>query len=339
MDKLVEKWRSRHAHSDALGMWAASTGAEAKELAFNAIARDPQVLHRAVRPQAGKMAAQAEDFAQSLMASSAVGNDTLRAVTLLVQKSITAWRHSLKAYDRHTDGIGAPSNPPMVQVPCSDPWEVARRNFPYVDDATGRLATRLLHEFGTPLLRRTRKPWDHVIALAVLRYAARLLRDELSECEPGCTSATAIDDILSLQSYAENSGLSPMMVGYSGPGKPAAQALSLWRDARTLRDAVSGYSECASVWQRAIDFHAFAIVALNRRILLYLPLDDAYELAAAATRQAEDAMRSPDLVKMPSLPDGSSFDPDLVRLHARACLRPESADELQSSRRDYNVVP
>ena len=119
-----------------------------------------------------------------------------------------------------------------------------------------------------------------------------------------------------------------MLVGYSGPGKPAAQALSLLRDARTLRDAVAaaeaGGEERASAWQRAIDFHAFAVVALDHRILLDLPLDDAYELAAAAIRQAEAAMQSPDLVEMPRLLPDSASEPEIVRLHASACLPPKA---------------
>jgi hypothetical protein len=254
-------------------------------------------------------------------------------VTLFVQQSIDAWRRSLKAYDHRTDDIGVSLGSTMVHVPPGDPWEIARRNFPHVDDATGLLATRLLHEFGATLLRRTRKPWDHVIALAVLRYAARRLRGEMPECEPGCTSATAIDDVRVVQCYAEENGLSPMLVGYSGPGKPAAQALSLLRDARTLRDAEAdacpGREDRASAWQRAIDFHAFAVVALDHRILLDLPMDDAYELAAAAIRQAEAAIQSPDLAEMPCLPRDNVSAPHVVRLHARACLPPEGANEPQ----------
>lgn len=329
---LIEKWRLRHAYPDALGMWASSTGAEARALAFNAIAQDPRVLQRAARPQAIKLAAQAEDFAQSLAEPLAAKNDAWRAVTLLVQRSIDAWRRSPKSYDHRTDGATLSFAPTIAQTPTADPWEIARRNFPYVDDATGRLATRLLHEFGSSLLRRTRKPWDHVIVLAVLRYTARLLRGELAEREPEHTSAIAIADILTLQSYAEESGLSPFAVGYSGPGRPAAQALSLLRDARTLRDAVhaaeAGGEERADFWQRAIDFHAFAVVALDHRILLDLPLADAYKLAAAAIRQAEAAMRAPGVVEMPTLPPGSAFAPEVVRLHARACLPPEGTNEL-----------
>jgi hypothetical protein len=338
MVSLIEKWRSRHAYPDAVGMWAIATGAEARALAFNAIAQDPRVLQRAARPQAIKMAAQAEAFAQSLAEPSVAGSELWRAVALFVQRSIDAWRHSLKAFDRCADGVGTFPLSTIVRPHSCDPWETALRNFPHVDDATGRLATRLLHEFGSPLLRRTRKPWDHVIALAVLRFAARLLRGELAESEQDGDGASAVADVLNIQSYAGASGLSPMLVGYSGPGKPAAQALGLFRDARTLRDAVrvaeAGGEARAAAWQRAIDFHAFAVVALDHRILLDLPLDDAYELAAAAIRQAEAAKQTPNLVEMPRmLPDGAS-EPEIVRLYASACLPPNDADPTRQSRRD-----
>jgi hypothetical protein len=327
MVSLIDKWRSRHAYPDALGLWANATGAEAGAFAFNAIAQDPPVLHRAARRQAIRMAAQAEAFAQSLTESSVTNSDLWQAATVLVQRTIDAWRGSLKAYGHRGESIAVSFEPAIVQHDSADPWEIARRNFPSVDEATGRLATRLLHEFGISLLRRARKPWDHLIMLAVLRQAARLLRGEPAEFEPGHTKATAVADILALQDYAEESGLSPLLVGYSGRGKPAAQALSLQRDARTLRDAVkSAGGGRASLWQDAIDFHAFAVVALDHRVLLELPLDDAYELAAAAIRRSEAAIHTPGSVVMPYLPPGTASAPDVVRLHARACLPPDGLD-------------
>ncbi len=330
MDSPIEKWRLRHAYPDAIGMWASATGAEAGELAFNAIAQDPRVLQRAARSQAIRMAARAEEFAESLAGTPLARSETWRAATHLVQHSIEAWRGTLKTYGRGPDlGFVAPE--PALAVPeATDPWEVARRNLPAVDDETGRLASRLLHEFGVTLLRRARKPWDHVIMLAVLRYAARLLRGELVEIEPGHTGAAALADILALQSYAEETGLAPLSLGYSGRGKPIAQALSLLRDARTLRDAVraSPAGEArAAFWQSAFDFHAFAVVALDHHVLLDLPLHDAYEVAAAAIRQADAAIGSPEPVDMPNLPPSSASAPQVVRLHASACLPRKAADQ------------
>jgi len=117
-----------------------------------------------------------------------------------------------------------------------------------------------------------------------------------------------------------------MLVAYSGPGKPIAQALGLMQDARTLLHAVNssatGESERSAFWQRAVDFHAYAIVALDHRVLLNLPLECAYDIATAAMRHADALMRTPDLIEMPALPPVSASDPSVVRLYARACLPP-----------------
>jgi hypothetical protein len=322
--KLIETWRLRHAYPDAIGIWAASSGLEARAFAFNAIAQDPRVLRRAERLVAIKMATQAEDFASSLAVSDIAKSDTWIAIALYVQRSIDMWRRSFRAYDRQGETTGMSAGATIQQARLSDPWEIARRNFPYVEDDTGMLATRILRGSGGTVLKRARKPWDHVIALAVLRYAARLLRGERAPTAPGFTREQAIADILTVQSYAEESGLSPMAVGYTGPGRPALQALELLRDAHTLRDAVrdtSGGGEIrASVWQRAIDFHAYGVVALDHGMLLRLSMEEAFEIAAAAGRQADMALREPLSAEMPLLPLTGASAPEAVRLHANVCL-------------------
>ena len=120
-----------------------------------------------------------------------------------------------------------------------------------------------------------------------------------------------------------------MLVPYNASGKRAQQALDLLRDACTLHDAVCAAPEGgemrASFWQRAIDLHAFAVVALDPRVLLNLPLDEAYRIAAAAVRQADAAVQTPDAVEMPLLPFGFPFAPEVVALHARACLPDKGA--------------
>jgi hypothetical protein len=330
---MIEKWRLRHANPDALGLWAISTVPEACAFAFNAIAQDPLVLRRAARPQASRLAAQAEKFALSLAASDAPKGDTWPAAALFVQRSVEAWRTSLKAYNPRSDTNGVSIRPATAPTRTgNDPWAIAGQNFPYVDDETGMLTTRILRGFGGAVLARVRKPWDHVIALGVLRYAARLLRGDIAKHATGFTWDDAVADILTVQSYAETSGLSPMLVGYFGPGRPAMQALGLLRDARTLRDAVGaaegGGEARTSLWQCAIDFHAFAVVALDHRILLDLPLDDTYEIAAAAIRQADAATRTPDLTTLPRLPRECASEPEVVRLHARACLPDKGAAAL-----------
>jgi hypothetical protein len=320
--RLLERWRLRHAYPDAVTLWAKSRNSDARGLAFNAVAQDPRVLHRAARPQAIKMAAQAEDFALSLAQAGPASSETWRAAALFVLRSIDAWRNSFKARGRGAVlGFSAVSR---THMPARDPWETAWRNFPEVDDDTGRLAVRVLRKVGADMLARVRKPWDHVIALAVLRYAARLLRDEVSCQGSEFTCGNIIDDVGVVDRYAKSAGLAPMIVPYTGFGKPAQQGLRLFRDARTLRDAVhaagNGDAEKVAEWQRAIDLHAFAVVAMDHRILMDLPLDDAWQLAAAALRHAEAAIEAPDTVQMPLLPSGSVIAPEVVALYADACL-------------------
>jgi hypothetical protein len=59
---------------------------------------------------------------------------------------------------------------------------------------------------------------------------------------------------------------------------------------------------------------------MDHRILMDLPLDDAWQLAAAALRHAEAAIEAPDTVQMPLLPSGSVIAPEVVALYADACL-------------------
>lgn len=325
---LIEKWRLRHAYPDALGMWAASIAPEAHAFAFNAIAQDPRVLYRAARLQAVKMASQAEEFALSLAQSDTAMSETWLAAALYVQQSIDTWRRSLRAYERRVETVSVGFGQATTRVHLRDPWEIAQRNIPHVDDETGRLATRILHEFSDAALKCAQKPWDHVIALAVLRYAARRLRGELLD-PAGYTKEAAIADVLRVQSYAEQAGLSPLLVGYSGPGRPAQQAFALLRDARTLRDATGEPS--ASIWQQAINFHAYALVALDHRMLLDLPSHEAHAIFAAAVRQADLALNTPEHVELPFLPLTSASAPAVVKLHAMACLPDKRAAQGQSA--------
>lgn len=261
-------------------------------------------------------------FALSLSESRLGTGPMGRAVALFVQRSIASWRGSPK---RITHAVADRSRfPPTgqhVTTKPSDPWELARRNFPHVDDETGIVATRMLHESGIELLSRARKPWDQVISVAILRFAARRLRGETLGCDVD-ESASPVADILAVQRYSEASGFIPLLVGYCGPGRPVDQARALLRDSRTLRDAVTTPNDTgAAVWQMAIDFHSFSMVALNHRFLLGLPVDDAIEIAAASLRLAAASIETPGVVELPVMPTGSALSPEQVRFHARAYLR------------------
>lgn len=321
--ELIERWRQRHAYPDAIGMWANATGQEARSFAFNAIAQDPRVLHRAARLQAVKMAAQAEDFALALTQAGTPATDTWLAAARFVQQTIETWRKSLRAYDHRSEAPAGAAGPPATHAPAPDPWQSAAHNFPQVDEATGLLATRILHELGTLALQRAQRPWDHVLALAVLRHAAERLRRE-ANAEARCE---AIADVRAVLSYADGVGLAPFMVSHSGPGKQAHQALALVDDARTIRDVLDGTQ--AAACQAAIDFHAFAVFALDHRLIPELPLPEAHEIAVAALRQANRVLEAGD-TGLPPLAE-SSAAPEVVKLYATACL-PDHPETISAAR-------
>ena len=310
--ELIERWRLRHAYPDAIGMWANATGLEARSFAFNAIAQDPRVLHRAARMQAVKLAAQAEDFALSLTQAGTRVTDTWLAAAGLVQQTIG---HGASPCAPTSIGRRPrPGRPDhlLARPQVHDPWQSAAHNFPHVDEATGLLATRILRELGTRALERAQRPWDHVIALAVLRHAAERLRQDVN----ADARREAIADVRAVLSYAERVGLAPFMVSHSGPGKPAQQALALVNDARTIRDVLDGTP--AAACQAAIDFHAFAVFALDHRLIPELPLPEAHEMALAALRQADRVLEAGD-EGFPPLAE-SAAAPEVVKLYATACL-------------------
>jgi hypothetical protein len=304
-------------------MWANATGQEARSFAFNAIAQDPRVLHRAARLQAVKMAAQAEDFALALTKAGTPATDTWLAAARFVLHTIEAWRKSLRAYDHGAEISAGAATPSVSRAQGHDPWQTAAYNFPHVDEATGRLATRVLHELGTHGLERAQRLWDHVIALAVLRHAAERLRHGASAEARG----EAIVDVHAVLSYADGVGLAPFMVTHSGPGKPAHQALALANDARTVRDVLDGTQ--AAACQAAIDFHAFAVFALDHRLVPELPLQEARELATAALRHANRVLEAGS-TGFPPLAE-SAAAPEVVKLYATACL-PDQSETISADR-------
>jgi hypothetical protein len=68
------------------------------------------------------------------------------------------------------------------------------------------------------------------------------------------------------------------------------------------------------------------MVALDHGMLLQLSMEEAFEIAAAAVRRAEMALREPLSVELPMLPLTSASAPEVVRLHASACLPARAMD-------------
>ncbi len=275
------------------------------------------------------MATQAEDFALSLSQTDTAKSDTWIAIALYVQRSIDMWRRSFRAYDRQGETRGM-SFAAAIYGRLSDPWEIAQRNFPHVEDDTGMLATRILRECGETVLKRARKPWDHVIVLAVLRYGARLLRGERAPTGPGFSRDRVIADILTVQSYAEETGLSPML---SATPVLAGRRYRLWNFCATPTLCGTPYAMrqgAAKIARRSGSERSTFMPLAWWRWTTGCCCDCRWKRRSRSPprpcgRQTwRSGSRSAEL---PMLPSASASSPEVVRLHASACLPARSMDQ------------
>ena len=179
----------------------------------------------------------------------------------------------------------------IARAPAQRSVAAARRNFPHVEDDTGH--TRDAYPARVRRHRAEARaeavgPCDRA-RCAALRgpAAARRTRDAR---RAGTRSSRTF---CTVQSYAEEAGSQPIagrllrswQAGAAGAGTVCATPTPCGN----VRDAAGGLA----VWQRAIDFHAFAVVALDHGLLLRSADGRSRDLAAAAMRQADMALREP----------------------------------------------
>ena len=106
--------------------------------------------------------------------------------------------------------------------------------------------------------------------------------------------------IAAIQEYAAISGRSPWDVGYTGRvGSPATQALRLARDAGLCNDIAATLPDGPAaagfhIWGIAEERHAFASMALDRGLVMGMPLDEARRFASAAIKHAAALKNLPD---------------------------------------------
>ncbi len=325
---FLAEWRRRHANTDALGAWRQAPLAEAGYCAFIAIALDPPVLDRLDAPEADRLAAQARAYVSKCLGADPAGTNLRSAAARVVRAALWA-RKQFAADHAHLPGTtpaASPDSPacgaklPAAAARPRDMWQAALRNFPQFDGRTGRAAAELVGRSGGAVLTEARQPWNHLLALGTLRYAARVVRGDITG--HALDRAALLGAVLAVQRFARESGLSPMRVPYvSRYGTPAVLAAGLSQDAATLeamvRAADSG--EPADVWAEAEAMHAFAAVAIEPEVLQALDLTESLRLAAAAIRFAEPPNRAAQ-AQMPLLPRGCKANPADVAALARAAL-------------------
>lgn len=319
---LLQTWRQRHANIDALAAWRHAPVAEAGQYAFIAVALDPSVLDRLDPLLAIRLAQQARLYLSITLGAAPAGAGLRAAAGRFVRAAVWDWQCTLP--DAASAATGTePADPAADARPRpADIWQTALRNFPQSDGRTGRAAAELVARSGGAVLAEARQPWDQLLALATLRFAARVARGDITRC--GLDSADLLGAVVAVQRFAARTGRSPLRVPYVGRyGTPAEQAATLSRDAATLARLVPE-AQPAAIWADTEAMHAFAAVALDREILQTLALADALRLAAAAIRFADRAAGA-NPVQMPLLPPGCAATPAGVAAAARAGLLDQDA--------------
>jgi hypothetical protein len=299
---VLQRWRLRHASPDAVGAWRRARSSEVGLRAFIAVGLDPGVLTRQDLRTAKRLATQAGAHVAYVARADPKGTSAWSVAACIVQAAVQGWRNM------PSDGLGPAeereSRGAAVQgaAPSADLWQAALRNFPQFDARTGRAAAELVARSGGAVLEQARQPWNQLIALGTLRYAARVARGDIvadDQSQPELLGA-----VLAVRRVAERTGLSPMRVPYVGRhSAPALLAANLSQDAATLETLVreAPGAEPAAPWAEAEAMHAFAAVALDPEVLQTLDVIESLRLATAAVRFTELAGRAAP-VQMPLLP-------------------------------------
>jgi hypothetical protein len=306
-EQLLAAWRACYANPRAFTAWRNDAGDDSAACAFNAVAQDPSVLTKADRADAARLATQALDFTTTLLARHR--QNEWWAAARVVECAVSAWTQGLPlptvplpagTMQRiAAPNVARPDAPTLEQKAAASAarreqalWDTARRTFPVFDDDTGRLTADTILRLGTDL-SSLHRPWDRIVVLGALRFAAgsaratTAARGTLKVSRPLAQSEILLV-LRNAYAHIAVSHAQPFLVRYDGgPAAHVAQALGLMQDAMTLdqvqrRAAADGHLAASSLFRRAAGHHAFAALALDRTMLARHDVESARTISEAA---------------------------------------------------------
>lgn len=305
IEEMLQRWRDSRGRADAVDMWKTAKGVRIGEYAFTAVASDRSVLQRLPAELAARLVRDAEEYVQTLRGIVGQRHPTespASAAMFAVSHATAEWRRRQAGARNTADGGLAGTLQALEETAdteAADDWKAALQKYPQFDETTGAMTLAAVVALGPHGLNKMKEPWDSVMALGAARYVARARRGDLLR-PPPCLADTQTA-ISAIQEYANISGRSPWDVGYTGRvGSAATQALRLARDAGLCLDIAATLAEGEAapgfrIWGVAEERHAFASMALDRGLVMGMPLEEARRFASAAIRHA---------TALKSLPDG-----------------------------------
>ena len=304
-DALRERWLARYgvAGSPVAAWMRARGGANAPAVAFTALVQDPAVLERMELRLARPMANDARAFAGTLAQQVRNAAPLLLLATRVVD-AVERWeRGPAKRQAAAPTAVLPPDEEAdALALLCRR----AVRCYPAFYEPVARTAVALIGEVGADGLGRITPRWAEILAFEAVLCCARSRCSELKGVPVAGADAARV--LRAVQGWAGARGLHPLRVAYIGAGAPAMQAVMLSRDAGTLArialDLSWSVAEAPTLemWEDAEEMHAFAALALDRRVIMRLDVAEAERVASCATRYGLRAQADPSSVAAPLLP-------------------------------------
>ena len=293
----VELWFARHAIVDPLKAWKQSAGSRAADLAFRAVAADGRLLFRADGKTALAMAEQAEGIAYSLKGIGFVLGAALPSVCDLALLHVEEWKAAERKFSEGTC-LGDPAAKPASAGLLGDrstPGEVEallkhpERRCPQFSNPAGKAVAQIVLRMGPTGLAELPQAAGNKLSAVSARFVARSLRHGTFEGALSRQECLAL--LQAVEGWAAMRGCRLLEVGYEGSvGTFADRARSLAYDAISCAELSAelpggeggdGYRR----WERAVERHGYAAVALDPGILQRISFDKAKVIAAAAIRR------------------------------------------------------
>jgi hypothetical protein len=330
IEVMLQRWRDSRGRTDAIDLWKAATGVRVGEYAFTAVATDQSVLNRLPQELAVKLVRDAEEYvatARIMFGKRSPDESPAAAAIFAVTRAVANWRNRKAASSAGADyGLAGtiPSTPSAADVANAEEWKEALKKYPQFDETTGAMTLATVVALGGQGLAKVREPWDGLLSLGAARYAARAERGDLLRPAPSQADIQAA--IAAVQEYASITGRSPWDVGYTGRiGSPATQALRLARDAGICSDIAASLPDGPAmpgfaIWSAAEERHAFASMALDRSLVMGMPVEEAQRFASAVLRHAAAIKAAPDGSTASEGPGFHGASLEAVALAARAVM-------------------
>ena len=329
-EMMLQRWRDSRGHSDAVDMWKTAKGVRIGEYAFTAIASDNTVLNRLPAETAIRLVRDAQNYVgtlRTIVGQRRPDESPASAAMHAVMRAMSNW-HLRQAGARAVPDEGLAATTLSVQEAVdaarAEEWKEALKRYPQFDETTGAMTLAAVVALGGNGLVKVQEPWDGLMALGAARYVARANRGDLQRPAPSQNDVQAA--ILAIQEYASVTGRSPWNVGYTGRvGSAATQALRLARDAGICADIAATLPDGATapgfqIWHEAEQRHAFVSMALDRGLVMGMPLDEARRFASSAMQRANALKAAPDALAAMAVAGLPVASVEAVIIAARAIM-------------------